>query len=212
MSLKAFRLATKEHVETAFNGKGSQAGGGRWNPKGIPVVYCSGSLALAQLEVIANQTFEKLRELEFVYFEVGIPSELVKSFEDDVWTPGIMMEYRVGGRTLVRKSVHETVIAQREREQHEPGFWMPPFSISQEVGMRWATEELSAVLRVPSKESPEENNYVLNPHHPEFERIKIGPPSPFQFDPRLTDTYQAKGWFERKVERFIELLRSHLQG
>jgi RES domain-containing protein len=38
---------------------------------------------------------------------------------------------------------------------------------------------------VPSAVIPNEPNYLLNPTHPEFQRIKIGSPQPFAFDPRL---------------------------
>ncbi|MBI2497892.1 MAG: RES domain-containing protein, partial [Opitutae bacterium] len=40
-------------------------------------------------------------------------------------------------------------------------------------------------LRVPSVVVPGEFNYLLNPAHPDFKRVKIGKPEPFSFDPRL---------------------------
>ena len=43
----------------------------------------------------------------------------------------------------------------------------------------------TAVLRVPSAIIPEEDNYVLNPQHPEFYDIEFLPPMPFLFDARL---------------------------
>jgi RES domain-containing protein len=38
---------------------------------------------------------------------------------------------------------------------------------------------------VPSVIVPTEFNYVLNPVHPDFARIRIGTPLPFPFDARL---------------------------
>jgi RES domain-containing protein len=38
---------------------------------------------------------------------------------------------------------------------------------------------------VPSAIVPNELNFILNPEHADFERVKIGQASPFQFDPRL---------------------------
>jgi RES domain-containing protein len=38
---------------------------------------------------------------------------------------------------------------------------------------------------VPSSIVPHELNYLLNPLHPHFKRIRIGRPEPFSFDPRL---------------------------
>ena len=52
--LKAWRLVHKRKVDAAFTGTGSRRYGGRWNYKGIGVVYVSGSLALAALEIIVH--------------------------------------------------------------------------------------------------------------------------------------------------------------
>jgi len=38
---------------------------------------------------------------------------------------------------------------------------------------------------VPSAIVPVENNFVLNPAHPDFSVIKIGEEGPFSFDPRM---------------------------
>lgn len=43
-------------------------------------------------------------------------------------------------------------------------------------GTEWARERGSAVLAVPSAVIPAETNYLLNPLHPDFRRIKIGRP------------------------------------
>lgn len=53
------------------------------------------------------------------------------------------------------------------------------------MGSRWVEEGTTAVLRVPSAVVPQESNYLLNPRHPDFRRIKIGRPEAFSFDPRL---------------------------
>jgi hypothetical protein len=43
----------------------------------------------------------------------------------------------------------------------------------------------SAVLKEPSVVVPEEYNFLLNPNHPDFEKITIGTPIVYPFDPRL---------------------------
>ena len=53
------------------------------------------------------------------------------------------------------------------------------------LGRTWIEQERSPVLRVPSFVVPTEVNYVLNPAHPQFNQIKIGPVRPFVLDPRL---------------------------
>ena len=61
----------------------------------------------------------------------------------------------------------------------------PAPSALAQIGDRWVVEQRSAVLQVPSAVVPNEVNYVLNPGHPQFARIRIGSPRPFRFDQRL---------------------------
>lgn len=60
----------------------------------------------------------------------------------------------------------------------------PPTS-TQRIGDGWIRESRSAVLAVPSIIIPEELNYVLNPAHADFRKIRIGKPQDFVFDARL---------------------------
>jgi RES domain-containing protein len=54
-----------------------------------------------------------------------------------------------------------------------------------EIGAEWARSRRSAVLAVPSAVIPAETNFLLNPLHPEFRRIRIGKRATFRLDPRL---------------------------
>jgi RES domain-containing protein len=56
---------------------------------------------------------------------------------------------------------------------------------TQLMGDEWLRSASSAVLRVPSVLIPEEHNYLLNPRHPEFAKIRISGPEKFVFDSRL---------------------------
>jgi RES domain-containing protein len=53
------------------------------------------------------------------------------------------------------------------------------------IGDDWILAGTSVVLRVPSALVPEENNYLLNPGHHDFARVRVGKPVAFRFDPRL---------------------------
>jgi len=53
-------------------------------------------------------------------------------------------------------------------------------------GSDWARAGRSPVLSVPSAVVPQERNFLLNPAHPDFRRIRPGKPEPFAFDGRLT--------------------------
>ena len=61
----------------------------------------------------------------------------------------------------------------------------PPPPSTAEIGDRWVRESRSAVLKLPSVIISAELNYLLNPGHSDFKRIRIGKPMPFSFDPRL---------------------------
>lgn len=53
------------------------------------------------------------------------------------------------------------------------------------IGERWLRTLTSVVLSVPSAVIPNERNCVINPEHPDFRRLRIHPPEPFSFDPRM---------------------------
>jgi RES domain-containing protein len=61
----------------------------------------------------------------------------------------------------------------------------PPPSQSQQIGDQWASREESVALRVPSVVVPYSYSYLLNPAHPAFPDIEIGPAEPFLVDERL---------------------------
>ena len=57
--------------------------------------------------------------------------------------------------------------------------------LSRAIGDAWLASTRSAVLAVPSAVTPGEWNYLLNPAHPDFTKIVIGPSQAFRPDPRL---------------------------
>lgn len=61
----------------------------------------------------------------------------------------------------------------------------PPPRAVQKLGDDWLARAASPVLRLPSAVVPAECNYLLNPAHPRFAAIRIGPAEPIAFDPRL---------------------------
>lgn len=49
-----WRLVTARFAESAFTGDGARLYGGRWNRKGVALVYTSGSQSLAMLEMLVQ--------------------------------------------------------------------------------------------------------------------------------------------------------------
>jgi RES domain-containing protein len=68
-----------------------------------------------------------------------------------------------------------------------PEAWsvLPTTADAQRVGDTWSHGLASAILRVPSAVIAEESNYLFNPLHGDFSKIRISAPRAFSFDPRL---------------------------
>lgn len=153
MIIEAWRIVEARHAATAFSGEGAERFGGRWNSRGVRVVYASDSEALAVLETL-------------VHLNPPVPFDFVK----------IRIEF---DDTLVKRvSVNDL-----------PGDWQrkPPPLSSRAIGDAWCRSGESVVLAVPSIIVPSAvaMNYLLNPAHPDFSKIKITEPEAFVFDPRL---------------------------
>lgn len=61
----------------------------------------------------------------------------------------------------------------------------PPSRVTMQVGDRWIREQRSAALALPSAIAPADTNFLLNPEHPDFAKVRIGAPAAFEFDSRL---------------------------
>lgn len=61
----------------------------------------------------------------------------------------------------------------------------PHPSTTQSIGDQFISENLYCVLQIPSSVTEGDYNLLLNPHHPDFKRIKIIDTKKFVFDQRL---------------------------
>ena len=50
----AWRFVKQKHIATAFSGEGASKSGGRWNSRGVAVIYTSESESLAALETLVH--------------------------------------------------------------------------------------------------------------------------------------------------------------
>jgi len=117
----------------------------------VPVVYASGTLSLALVEILVHLTSAPLAAYS------AVPLEFPEALVTIVELNGLPKSWR-----------------------DSPA---PPETRA--IGDKWVADRRSAALRVPSVVVPGEHNYVLNPNHPDFRRVRLGAAVPFPFDPRL---------------------------
>lgn len=63
-----------------LSGSGAEKAGGRWNSKGIPMLYASGSIALATTELAVHLPLGQLPS-DFELISIEIPDEEIKSID-----------------------------------------------------------------------------------------------------------------------------------
>ncbi len=67
-----------------------------------------------------------------------------------------------------------------------PGWYLSSSKSSlQALGDEWLDSSRTSILAVPSAIVPQEYNYIINPLHPQFDRLVIDLPQPFNFDMRM---------------------------
>ncbi|NVO19896.1 MAG: RES family NAD+ phosphorylase [Bacteroidetes bacterium] len=150
--MKAFRLG-KTAFANDLSGKGAERAGGRWNSKGVAMVYTSETRALCTAEIAVHTPLGNL-PLDYTLICLEIPDDLTTSFL---------------------------------KEADLPSDWkaFPHSHTTQEIGDLFIREMKTAVLKVPSAVVQGEFNFLLNPNHPEFNRIMTIGSEPYHFDDRL---------------------------
>ena len=73
--MRFWRICRRRYAAEAATGEGARLVGGRWNSRGVRVVYASTSLALAAVETFVNLE-PNLQPNDLVSIEGEIPNEL----------------------------------------------------------------------------------------------------------------------------------------
>ena len=85
MQIISYRVVKRKYLDSAFDGEGARIYGGRWNSKGMQIVYTSNSLALCSLEIFIHLPSYRLLA-EYIYMTISFDSELVTKVSlMDVW-------------------------------------------------------------------------------------------------------------------------------
>ncbi|WP_373546435.1 RES family NAD+ phosphorylase [Chamaesiphon sp.] len=151
--MSLWRISKRKYVDTAFSGEGARRVGGRWNSRGQGMVYTSGTLSLAALEVFVHMEVEDVATM-LAWIRVDVPTE-------------VNIEYL-------------------EMAQLPPNWRnIPAPAVLAMMGDNWFRSGATAILAVPSVVIPLEFNYLINPSHPDFVKLAVESPQPFELDPRL---------------------------
>ena len=76
---EGWRIVKEKHAATAFSGEGAARTGGRWNSRGVAVVYVSNRKSLAALETLVHLNPPVL--FKYVVFHLEFEEKLVEAVE-----------------------------------------------------------------------------------------------------------------------------------
>jgi RES domain-containing protein len=158
LSRQIWRIATDTPDYTADDrtGEGARRTGGRWNRKGVPVLYCAESIALATLETFVHLDSGSL-PLNRYLVRIDVP--------DNLWDQADLLP-----------SSSLTVGWDAE----------PPGKVSLDIGDAWLNSlGGSLLLRVPSVIVPLEINVLINPHHPDVTGLTFTKERKWTYDARM---------------------------
>ena len=151
--MKVYRIARKNHIND-LTGTGAKITGGRWNPKGLPVIYTAANSSLAILETLVHTNIDLMPDdlyIAEIFIEAGFSLHLPDT-----------------GKLPENWNIH------------------PAPDTLKEIGKLWIVENKHLVFQVPSAVNPLEYNYLINPAHKEFSRVRITEIFPVRIDRRLT--------------------------
>lgn len=146
---------TADYRADDLSGGGAKFTGGRWNSKGLPVIYASSTIALATLETLAHLGDNiAIRNAFLIRIDVPV----------SVWA---RREY------ITPDDLSPSWIAE------------PHGSTTTDFGDAWIDLGSATLLMVPSVIVPEEFNVLINPAHPDAKKIKAVIVRQYLYDPRL---------------------------
>jgi RES domain-containing protein len=155
--MRFWRICRRRYASEAASGEGARLYGGRWNSRGVRMVYASTSLALAAVETFVNLE-PNLRPADLVSIEGEIPETLEpETLEIDRLDPALLPR---------------TWYATRDESLRR-------------FGDEWVKAGKTVGLIVPSAAIRGEWNILLNPAHADFSKITLQEPRVFEFDLRM---------------------------
>jgi RES domain-containing protein len=155
-----YRIAKKKYKDD-LSGNGAALYGGRWNYPGFRVIYTSETIALAVLEFITKAAL-KSNEIKNLYISY--------------------IEIEKGG-SLKQLSAEQLSVEELTQDWYR----YPAPDALKDIGTDWLVSGESLLLKVPAVSAPESFNILINPLHPEFNKVRVLKSVPYLPDNRMTD-------------------------
>lgn len=157
-----YRITTIEFAQD-LTGTGAYLHGGRWNSKGVRLLYTAESSALAMLEALAHVTMlHQVRQ----YVKLTIDAApLIKAWEAAHKGPWF-------------SSIESAVL---------PPGWQDEIHLdtTRRYGDAFVVQGTLPALKVPSALEPDSHNWLINTLHPLFGQLRVIKTTPVHFDQRL---------------------------
>lgn len=149
--LIVYRLTRKKYHKD-ISGRGAEIAGGRWNSKGVRVLYTGENRALCTAE-IAVHTPLGITPVNYILQTIQLPKTTTET---------------INIKTLPKK-------------------WraFPYIPSTKKIGNDFIVRNESLVLKVPSAVVQGAYNYLINPFHKMYLKVKIIEAVAFGFDKRL---------------------------
>lgn len=147
-----YRLS-REKYKKDLSGKGAEIAGGRWNSKGIAILYTGQNRALCTTEIAVHIPFG-IVPVDYCMITIEIPDD---------------------------SNIEKVDINDLPKKWRE----FPYDKLTKFIGDHFIQRNESIALKVPSAVVQGEYNYLINPRHIDFDKVKIVKTEKFKFDQRL---------------------------
>lgn len=141
---------TSEKYASDLSGEGAMLAGGRWNSRGLRMLYTSQFISLSILEILVK---------------------VDKFFIPDALS---LLAIQIPDESMVSVS-----ISTLKKE------WPEHIEYTKWIGDEFLKENQSLVLQVPSAIVSQEHNFLINPLHKQFKKVKIEHSELLNLDKRL---------------------------
>lgn len=79
--MQAYRLIKKKYITNPFDPEGARLFGGRWNSRGVSMVYAADSISLAMLEILVH-TDHSAGLPNYAIAIIDVPDDMVIALDD----------------------------------------------------------------------------------------------------------------------------------